>query len=210
MSLKMVIVGAGGHARVVIDAIHQLNAQEPKYQILGLVDDVTGITEFCSYPVETHLSKFDTNNFVVAIGDNRVRSRVFLEALALNYQAISIVHPSAILAPDVKVGAGSMILAGTVINAAASIGANCIVNTATSIDHECIIADHCHVAPGCTLAGNVVVGAGVFLGIGTKVIPRIRIGAWAMSGAGAVIVKDVDESSKMLGVPARAVVGLER
>jgi sugar O-acyltransferase (sialic acid O-acetyltransferase NeuD family) len=205
MDERIVIIGAGGHAKVVLDAIQQINRKEQLFTIAGLVDDVTGKTELCGYRVEPEAGRFSADCFVVAIGDNQARRDKFNQLLSLNYRPVTIIHPAAVLSPQVKIGLGSVVMAGVVINIDTTIGANCIVNTSASIDHDCTIGDHVHIAPGSVLAGNVSVGEGAFLGAGTKVIPRIALGAWTIAGAGAVVIKDVPADVKVVGVPAKPI-----
>lgn len=205
MSARLVIVGAGGHAKIVIDTVRQINRVSPTYSIVGLVDDVTGTTELCGFPVASAIEQFDSDCFVVAIGDNKVRKEKFEQLVSKGLQAATIMHPGAIVSPDAKIGEGTLVVAGAVINIAATVGSNCIINTTASIDHDCAIGNHCHIGPGAVLAGNVVVGEGAFLGIGTKVIPHVCIGDWATAGAGAVLVGNVSAGAKVVGVPARPI-----
>ncbi len=201
MVTKLVIVGAGGHAKVVADAVSRQN----KYAIAGFIDESTAGSEFGGHPVHAEASNLPLGAFVVAIGNNETRKRIFDEMIALGWEPATVLHPAAVLAGDVQVGPGTVIFAGAIVNADASIGSNCIVNTGATIDHDCLISDHVHIAPGCNLAGQVMVGEGVFLGIGTSAIPQVRIGAWAVAGAGTVILADVDGGTTVVGVPARAI-----
>jgi len=205
--MKLAVIGAGGHAKVVIDAIEQVNAaKSPPLEVAGVVDDQKVGQVFCNYSVVGAIEDLDADCFVVAIGDNAVRARIFKQLCDKGYQPVSIVHPSAIIAANVVIGAGTVIFAGAIINTATTVGANCIVNTAASVDHDCIVDNHVHVAPGCHLAGQIKVGEGTFLGIGTKVIPLIILGKNVIAGAGAVIVRNVADNETVVGVPARAIV----
>jgi sugar O-acyltransferase (sialic acid O-acetyltransferase NeuD family) len=196
---SIVVFGAGGHAKVVIDIIRQ----EAKFEIQAIVDPITTRTELYGYSICCDHADLKPGAFVVAIGDNKVRKTVFETMRTAGWSPVAVSHPSAILAPDVEVGAGTVIMAGAVINPATIIGENCIINTGTTIDHDCQIGSHSHMAPGCNLAGTVTTGEGVFLGIGAKVIPGIKIGQWSVAGAGAVMVRDVLEDTVVVGVPAR-------
>lgn len=202
---KIAIIGAGGHAKVVLDAIRQIVRHNPVYEVAGFVDDVSGATQWCGYQVVSDIERLDAEHFIVAIGDNQVRNKKFESLSAMAYIPETIVHPSAILASDVEIGPGTVIMAGVVVNVGTKVGANCIINTSSSIDHDCKIGSHSHIAPGCILAGNILVGDGGFLGTGTKVIPRIEIGSWVTTGAGTVVIRNVPDGKKIVGVPARTV-----
>ena len=197
----IVVFGGGGHAKVVIDAIESQN----KFEILGIVDPFSQLETLRSYPVKGDVQNFLPGNFVVAIGDNARRKALFNEMVESGWTPQAVLHPSAILSRDVIVGAGSIILAGAVANAASVIGENCIINTAATIDHDCEIGSHSHLAPGCHLAGNVRIAEGCFLGIGTNVIPKIRIGSWSIAGAGSTVISDVAPKNTVVGVPARPI-----
>ncbi len=104
-----------------------------------------------------------------------------------------------------SVGEGTVVMAGSVIQARAVIGRHVIINTAATLDHDVVVGDYAHIAPGCHLCGNVTVGEGALLGVGTVVIPGIKIGAWAVVGAGSVVIRDVPDGAKVAGNPARAI-----
>jgi sugar O-acyltransferase (sialic acid O-acetyltransferase NeuD family) len=141
--------------------------------------------------------------FIVAIGDNGVRSALFERCRALGLHAEHMVHPSATVLAGADIGPGSQVCAGAVIGLEARLGVDVIVNTLASIDHDCVIGDHAFVAPGAHLAGRVTVGDGAWIGIGAVVREGIRIGAWATVAAGAVVVSDVESRQRVAGVPAR-------
>ncbi|HEY9870016.1 MAG TPA: acetyltransferase [Candidatus Obscuribacterales bacterium] len=203
----IVIIGAGGHGKVVLDAI----LKEGRFQVLSFVDEAGAEGDsFCGLPVSPTMDGFVEPWFVVAVGDNRARRRLFLQARERGWRAAAIIHPSAIIAGDVTIGGGTVVLAGVVVNPATVIDTNCIINTAATIDHDCVISSDVHVAPGCRLAGEVTIGQGTFLGIGTIVIPRIKIGSWATAGAGSVVVGAVEDNCTVMGVPARVKSKVER
>lgn len=196
---RLVIFGAGGHAKVVIDAVHAGG----KYKIAALVDPYKHGQTFCGYRVIEEQKDLLPGNFVVAVGDNLLRKKIFTELIGLHWSPVVVSHPTAITASDVSIGEGTVVFAGAVINAAAVIGKNCIINTGAIVDHDCRIGDHTHIAPAVALAGCVGIGEGSFIGLGARVIPDITIGHWSMAGAGAVIVRDVGHNTKVVGVPAR-------
>jgi sugar O-acyltransferase (sialic acid O-acetyltransferase NeuD family) len=194
------VLGAGGHAKVVIATaraagygeitIHDDDASRAGEELLGarVVGPVAGVIE-------------DVRALaVLAIGDNATRHR--LGALA-RCELATLVHPRAHVEASVVLGAGTVVFAGAIIQPDARLGTNVIVNTMASIDHDCILGDSVHVAPGTHVAGNVTLGEGVFLGIGTVVIPGRTVGAWTNVGAGAAIVRDLPGGITAIGVPAR-------
>jgi sugar O-acyltransferase (sialic acid O-acetyltransferase NeuD family) len=197
---ELIVVGAGGHAKVVV-----ASARAAGFRVVGIVDDnvarwgtqVFGVA--VSGPTARTLD--DANaSAVLAVGSNPTRRR--LAGLA-RCQFVSVIHPSAVIDDSVQLGAGSVVFAGAVIQPDTTIGAHAIVNTAASIDHDCVLGEAVHVAPGARLAGNVTLGDEVFLGIGVVVIPGVTIGACTIVGAGATVVCDLPPGALAFGVPAR-------
>jgi sugar O-acyltransferase (sialic acid O-acetyltransferase NeuD family) len=198
--MRLGIIGASGHAKVVCDA-----ALSSGVEVVGFVDEhASSPGTLVGRPVATGIEGLDgVDAYVIAIGDNRTRKARFEHYAGLGMRAAAIVHPSAILADDVVVGAGTVVFAGAVINPSTTIGENVIVNTNASIDHDCDVAAHVHIAPGSSIAGDATVGEGALLGIGSSVVPGTRIGPWSICGAGAAVVRDVDAEATVVGVPAR-------
>jgi sugar O-acyltransferase (sialic acid O-acetyltransferase NeuD family) len=199
------ILGGGGHAKVVIDTAFATGLFRP----VGVLDDDPGRlgAEVLGVPVRgaidlATIERLGVEHAVLAIGNNRVRAEL---AARLDGRVtwVTLVHPSAVVAPSARIGEGSVTFAGGVIQPDAVIGRHAIVNTAASIDHDCEIGDFAHIAPGVHLAGNVYVGAGAFLGIGSCAIPGSRIGEWATVGAGGVVIDDIPPGEIAKGVPAR-------
>lgn len=196
---NLVIVGAGGHSKVVVDCLEEAGG----FEIIAFVDETGEDGEWLEYRLLKNPPESHHDYFVVAIGDNLVRKRKFTQMVARGFKPATIIHPSAIISKTAEIGEGTVICAGAIINPSVSIGLNCIINTATSVDYDCIIGDHAHIAPGCRLAGAVFVGEGAFLGISSTVIPKVRIGDWSIIGAGAVVVGAVESGSTVVGVPAK-------
>jgi sugar O-acyltransferase (sialic acid O-acetyltransferase NeuD family) len=201
----VVIYGAGGHGKVVLDALERAGRH-----IAGFVDDDPGRAggEHCGHSVVAAPGEWGAGRrveFVVAIGDAADRQRASYRVEQLGYDLATVVHPSAVVAPDVDIGSGSMVLAGTAINPGVRVGRGVIINTGAVVDHDCTIADFAHVAPGARLAGNVSVGERSLVGIGATVVPGVKIAADAAVGAGAVVVADVAEGVTVAGVPAKPV-----
>jgi len=206
MTHEIVVVGAGGHAKVCIELL-QAAGERVAYCIGG-----EDSPEQClGVPVlkgDEHLETLRRDGYArafIAIGANRLRERLAMLALRHGYTLVNAISPLATISPSATIGSGIAIMAGAVINAEASIGDLSIVNTGATVDHDCRIGRAVHIAPQTALAGNVVVGDYAFLGIGTKVIPEIIIGKHAVIGAGGVVVSDISDGCTAVGVPARQV-----
>ncbi len=183
-----------------------------EYEIVGFLDDVnparSGV-DFYGAPVLggrerlEDLRREGVEGLIFGFGDCKARLALAELARARGFRLATAIHPSAVIAADVKVGEGTVVAAGAVINPGARIGENVIVNTCASVDHECVVGDGAHVSPGVRLAGGVVVGRGAWVGIGATVVDRARIGAGAIIGAGAVVVGDIPDGVVARGIPAK-------
>jgi sugar O-acyltransferase (sialic acid O-acetyltransferase NeuD family) len=200
---RVCVVGAGGHAKVVISTLlaagHHPAAvfddDEAKWggtvlgiPVLGGPDLMRGEPDLVG---------------VLGVGDNRAR-----KALAARLDCVawmSVVHPFAFVDTRVRLGAGTVVFAGAVIQPDTEIGAHCIVNTGASVDHDCRLGDFVHVAPGVHFGGNVIAGEGAFLGVGVSVAPGRSIGPWAIVGAGATVLRNIPPGSTAVGTPARPI-----
>ncbi len=196
----VVVLGAGGHAKVVIATL-----QAAGMSVEAILDDepakwgrhISGIR--ITGPIAS-ADGAPCRAAVIAIGDNSLRRRI---AGGIRLPWISVVHPAATVHPSVRIGPGTVVCAGAVIQPDTVIGEHVIVNTSAAVDHDCRIGDFTHVAPGATLAGNVHVGSRVLVGMRSAVLPQVRIADDAVIGAGAVVVDDVPAGSVAVGVPAR-------
>lgn len=198
----LLLIGAGGHARVVYDAWRLLNPKRASlvFDESPLLND----TRFFDLRVQMAWPKMpaEVGSFHVAIGHNLTRRRFFADAEVLGATVETIVHPGAHVSVHTVLGGGCFVAAGAVLAPLARLGRGCIVNHAASVDHDCLIGDFCHIAPGANLCGGVYVGDEVFIGAGAVVLPGRRIGTGAIVGAGAVVVQDVANGSIVMGVPA--------
>lgn len=195
--MRLLIVGAGGHAKVVVDA-----ARAASIEVAGALgrpgdpDTVLGI------PVITDASSVDADCFIVAIGDNGVRARRFSEFSASGLPPANVIHPSAVIGSNVDFGQGVFVAAGVVVNACAQIGDDSVLNTGCTVDHDCRVGAHALVGPGASLCGGASVGEGVTLGAGACVVPGASVGTWTVVGAGAAVTNDLPSESVCVGVPA--------
>jgi UDP-perosamine 4-acetyltransferase len=205
---KVVIIGAGGHCRAVIECLK--TSGRPIEVIVdldysGRSETVMGVPVLGSYEEFAGAPPPGGMELAMAIGDNRKRTAVYGRLLALGFSIPPVVHGTAYVSESASVGDGSFIGAGCIINAMASIGQNAIVNTGAIIEHETVIGPGCHIGPGARIAGRVTVGAGSFLGIGTSVIDCVRIGEDVTVGAGSVVLEDIGSGCTVVGSPARKV-----
>jgi sugar O-acyltransferase (sialic acid O-acetyltransferase NeuD family) len=206
---ELVIVGAGGHARVVADI-----ARLTGHTVVGFLDDVRPERRGESFSGATVLGGLDqlrdiaasgVRQTCVAVGDCEARLRLGERASAAGFAAVVLRHPASVCAADVVVGAGTVLVAGAIVNPGARLGAHVIVNTAASVDHDCVIEDGAHIACGARLAGAVAVGRGTWIGIGAAVREHVRIGHDAVVGAGALVLDDVPDGVVVYGAPARVI-----
>jgi sugar O-acyltransferase (sialic acid O-acetyltransferase NeuD family) len=204
----LVIVGASGHAKVVIDIVEK----EARYEITHLLDDNPALhgKSFFGYRVMGATPSLlgaagEKPLTLVAIGDNGARQRIARTLREKGFELARAVHPQAQIARGAVIGAGTVIMAGAVVNSDAAIGENVIVNTGATVDHDCVVGDGVHIAPGAHLCGGVYIGAGSFIGAGTVIIPGIRVGSNAIVGAGSTLLEDVSENVKAAGSPARKI-----
>ncbi len=199
-SRRAVVLGAGGHAKVVIATLEALG-----WEVAAAFDDAEARWggEILNVPLLGGLEaavEHPADGAVLAIGDNRDRREI---AGRLELPWISAVHPSAVVHPSVSLGAGTVVFAGAVIQPDTEIGRHAIVNTGASVDHDCHLGDFVHVAPGARLAGSVTVGEGSLIGVGTSTVPGVTIGAWSLVGAGSVVIRDLGSQVVAYGNPAR-------
>lgn len=194
---EIVLVGGGGHAKVVIDAIKSTG----KFSIYGITDSLlpkgTSVLDVKVIGRDTELPKVFKKGVkyafisVGSIGDCTVRKRIADNLEKIGFRLPVIVHPKAVVAEDVKLGGGTFVAAGAVINPGTKIGKNAIINTSSSIDHDCEIGDFVHIAPGVTLSGGVKIKDGAHIGTGASIIQKITVGEKVLVKAGDVIKRDV-------------------
>lgn len=192
------LVGAGGHARVVLDAL-----REEDGIAVGVMDD-RPCADLLGLPVLSPIvpARVQGARFHVAIGSNRARQQWQQRLLDAGGVAYTVVHPRAVVSRHVELGAGSFVAAAAVVAAGATVGDAVIVNHGAIVDHDNCIGDGCHIAPNATLGGGVVLGQRVLVGAGAVILPGVRVGRDVVIGAGAVVRHDVADDLVMAGVPA--------
>ena len=204
MSQSVVIVGAGGHAKVCIELLRATGVSVAC--CIGGADSEEFCLDVAVLKGDHHLATLRQQGHeraFVAIGSNALRQRLAASVQALGFNLVNAISPNAVVSRSARLGTGIAIMAGAVINADSTIGDLAIINTLASIDHDGDIGEAVHIAPHCGLAGNVSVAARAFLGVGCKVIPGVSIGADAVAGAGSVIISNVTPHARIAGVPAK-------
>ncbi|MBN2003059.1 MAG: acetyltransferase [Anaerolineae bacterium] len=210
MTVRVLILGAGGHAQVVADILLRMRENGASLAPIGYLDDNLALKGRCALELPVmgdiaQLVEIPHEAVVVAIGNNAIRQRLFESLRHQGEHFVTAQHPRAIVAPDVDIGIGSMICAGAIVNPSSVIGANVILNTGSTVDHHNRIGDHVHIAPGAHLGGDVVIGEGALIGIGATVMPSCQIGAWSVIGAAALVHRNVPAYVTAVGAPARVI-----
>lgn len=199
MNNRLIIVGAGGHGKVIADS-----ALKNGYTDIVFLDDhAAGMC--MGFPIvgtSADIPAFHDGrtDFVIAVGSNGIRKRI---ARAYDVNWVTLIHPSAQIAVNASIGKGTVVMAGAVVNACAAVGAHCIINTGAIVEHDNQIGDYVHISPGAALGGTVRVGELTHVGIGAVVRNNIQICGMSTIGAGAVVVKSITESGTYIGVPAK-------
>jgi sugar O-acyltransferase (sialic acid O-acetyltransferase NeuD family) len=203
------ILGAGGHAKVVIDIVERMNA----HRIAGVFDDDPSKwgTHVLGHRVLGGIDDFLLNwrsrcaGAVLGIGNNRVRRILHRKLREAGFVPTTAVHPTAAVARDVEVGDGTVVMALAAVNPGCRIGPGTVINTSASVDHDCILGECVFIAPGARLGGNIRVGDLSLIGTGASIIPGRTVGRNAIVGAGAVVITDIPDDVTVVGVPAHVV-----
>lgn len=202
---KIVIFGAGGHGKVVLDILLR-----SKLKVLGFLDDDTKkinkkvlgfkILGDCSY-----LTKNKSVSVALGIGSNVTREKIFKKVKNSGIDIISVIHPQAVIAEGVKIGEGVVIMPGVVIGPGVVLKDGVVINTSASVDHDCHLERFCQIWPGAHLAGSVDIGEFSYVGTGASVIQNIHIGKNVMVGSGAAVIRDIPDFVTCVGVPAKII-----
>ena len=202
-NLPFVIIGGGGHSKVVISALKACNEE-----ICAVFEDdesKVNRLSFINIPIQKTPSiewwHHNLVNAIIAVGSNKERQKIVQKLPDITWS--KSIHPTAIIHENVLIGEGTYIGANVVLQPDSIIGKHCIINTGAIIEHDVVIGDYCHVAPGAILTGHVNIGTGTLVGAGTIVIPEVMIGDWCIIGAGSVIITDVKNFQKAYGNPSK-------
>lgn len=195
---QLLIIGASGHGKVVAD-IARLNG----YEKVLFFDDDTKLRECGTEKIigKTFDIEYYEGDVIVAIGNAKIREKIQSNFSHRNFPVL--IHPNAVIAESANIEAGTVIMAGAVVNPFVSIGKGCIINTCSSIDHDCNIGNFVHVSVGSHIAGNVNINDRTWIGIGATISNNLNICDDCIIGAGAVVIKDINESGTYVGVPIR-------
>lgn len=207
----IVIIGAGGHAKVILDILlKRKELLNEKINILGFLDDNfknLDKKEIFGFPILGNISLIEKlkeeSYFVIAIGDNLTRKKI-----SQKYQTIkllNIIHPSSIIGINVQIGKGTVVMANTTINSFTIIKENVIINTGAIIEHDNVIESYVHISPGVILCGGVKVEENSWIGAGSIIKPNIKIGKNVIIGAGTVVIGDIEDNCTVVGNPAKVI-----
>ncbi|MDI6530281.1 acetyltransferase [Bacillus mycoides] len=203
MKEKLLIIGASGHGKVIADIALKMN----KWQSISFLDDNETLKSSMGIEIidkSASISKYiDDYDFFVGIGNNVIREKIQRQLEIEGASIPVLIHPSAIIGEQVYLEAGTVVMAGAVINCCTKIGKGCIINTTSTVDHDNIIEDYVHISPGAHLAGTVNIGRGTWLGIGSIISNNINVTGGCRIGAGTIVVKDITELGTYVGVPSR-------
>ncbi len=205
MNEKLLIIGAGGHGKVIADIALKMN----KWRNIAFLDDNENVGSVMGLEVlgtsNTLINYIDHYQIFIGIGDNMTRQKIHMMLEAAGANIPTLIHPNSTIGNEVYIGNGTAIMAGTVINCCTKIGKGCIINTGSKIDHDNHIEDFVHISPGAQLAGTVKVGKGTWLGIGSVVINNVNITANCKIGAAGLVLRDITEHGTYVGIPVRRI-----
>jgi sugar O-acyltransferase (sialic acid O-acetyltransferase NeuD family) len=211
--VKIVILGAGGHARDVLDVLEACNAASLRYEVLGFVVEKAYARPGVLVNELPILGDFDwlaqhaaEVQVVGAVGNTDLRLRLVGQARMRGARCASaIVHPSAVITRRVKMSEGVVVGAGVTMTSLIELGRHVHVNNACSLAHDVVIGDFATLSPGARISGNVTIGEGAYVGTGATVIEKVKIGAWSTVGAGSAVVSDIPDNTTAVGCPARVI-----
>ena len=211
MKKKIVVIGASGHAKVIIDIVER----EGKYEVLGLIDSykekgrktfgyaILGTEKLIPQLIE----KENLYGGILAIGDNYIRQELFykIKEIQPDFKYVNAIHPHAVIGAKVKIGKGVVIMPGVIVNTQSKIDDFCILNTKSTLDHECKMKKFSSLGPGTNVGGNVKIGECTAISLGAKVIENIDIGKHSVVGAGSLVIRNVGDFKIAFGIPAKEV-----
>ncbi|MCG9970412.1 acetyltransferase [Christiangramia crocea] len=196
----MIIYGASGHAKVIIDIIKLMDG----HSIDFVLDDDPKVKNLLGFEVKHQLTDdMKDEKLVLAIGNNLIRHKL-ANKLQQGYCS-ALIHASAVISENVNINEGSVVMANAVINSSTVIGKHCIINSGAIVEHDVKMEDFVHISPGSTVTGNVNIGKGTQIGAGATIIPGLQIGKWVTVGAGAVVLEDIPDFAVVVGNPAKII-----
>lgn len=200
---KLLIIGAGGHGKVVADIALKMK----RWKEVSFLDNKSNIEPFMNCHVIDKSSEairyIKDYDIIVAVGNNAVREKILTSLENEGASIPVLIHPRAVIGEQVEIGNGTVVMAGVVINCSTRIGRGCIINTSSSIDHDNKVEDYVHISPGVHLAGTVEIGKKSWIGIGATISNNINVAENCVVGAGAVVVANIVEGGTYIGVPIR-------
>ena len=200
---NLVIIGASGHGKVIVDI-----AEKNGYTDIVFLDDNPTAESCGNYKVIGECKdalSYKHADFIVAIGNPKIRRKIQSKLIEMGLHIVSLIHPAAVIAPNVKIGVGTVVMAGAVVNPYTEVGQGCIINTCASVDHDSQIGDYVHVSIGAHVAGTVIIGDDTWIGAGATISNNIEIVADCMIGAGTVVLDKILEAGTYVGVPAKQI-----
>lgn len=207
---KIILIGAGGHTKVLIDVINS----KKEFSIEGLIDkniEAELIDNYSVIGTDEDLNKIykDGISFAfIGVGglvDSQIRNKIYKNLKNIGYKLPVLIHKNAIVSENTIIGEGTCIMPGCVINSGVRIGKNSIVNSGAIVEHDCIIGENVHLSPGSVLGGNVNINNNTHIGLGAKIIQGIKIGKNVTIGAGAVVINDIEDNAVVVGVPGKII-----
>lgn len=207
------ILGAGGHARVVLSILQETSNRE-RFNVIGILDsspasineEILGCKVIGAFDDLERTINVDATSIFLAIGDNRKRAEYFHKSIALGYRLPNLISSAAYVAPTAKMGEGNIICPNATVGPEVKLGNNNLLNSASVIEHESVLTDHCHLAPGAVVCGRTTFGSSILLGASATVLNYRTIASDVVIGAGAVVINDIPETHGVyVGNPARRV-----
>ncbi|GAA0082222.1 MULTISPECIES: acetyltransferase [Clostridium] len=205
---KIVLVGAGGHCKVIIDIIRSNNV----YEIIGIIDKYATEKSLLDISIIGDDNKLKEvykdgvkNAFLCigALGDLNLRNKIYNNLKEIGFKLPVLMHNTAMVSKYAAIGEDTCIMPGAIINSGAKIGKNCIINTGAIIEHDCVIEDNCHISPRAVLGGGVSIEKNTHIGIGAAVIQGVNIGCNVTIGAGSVVISSIPDNVVALGIPSK-------
>jgi len=207
---KIVLLGAGGHCKVIIDIIRSKN----EYEIIGITSKDKAESKIYDIPVignDDLLKSCFASGVKYAfitlggLGNIQVRNKLFDMAKEIGFKIPILIHDQTVVSPHASIGEGTCVMPGVIINSGTSIGKNCIINSGAVIEHECVIGDNIHISPNVSIAGGVKIGNNTHIGIGSTIIQSLCIGSNVTIGAGAVVINNIKSDVVAVGIPAKII-----